>query len=121
MGFLTTIVIDNDMVHTIKDDPKFGEKVYQAVLQVDMAKPGELVPIYSHGQLSGRVGEAVETHHADTVVPVLVGAQQIRALPEASTSWGHDNRAVEEAILRRLAEKLGYRVSKKPKSGGERA
>jgi len=66
MGLNTTVVILNDGLHDIKDDPKFGEKLYNAIL----ASNKQDKVLYSG---HGNVGEVIETHHADSDVTIKVG------------------------------------------------
>lgn len=39
MGYNTTVVVMNDALDQIKNDPKFGEKLYYACLSVQRGKP----------------------------------------------------------------------------------
>lgn len=69
MGYNTTIVVMNDSIDQIRKDSKFGEKVYDAILEASCyRKP---VDISSGNHCNAAT--VVETHHADASVYVKVG------------------------------------------------
>jgi hypothetical protein len=120
MGFNTTVVILNDAVHEIKDDPDFGRHLHDAVLGLALPERSRLVPSGCHANAA----EVIEHHHADGLKLVAVGGNTGWDLGvEVSYRVAHEgSAALEEALLRVLADKLGYRVSKKPvwKAGSRR-
>ena len=69
MGFNTTIVILNDALHEIAKDPKFGQKLSDAVLR---AISRQDCPVRFSAGCSD-AGSVIETHHADQDVLVSVG------------------------------------------------
>lgn len=113
MGWNSTIVVLNDALHDIKNDPKFGENVYQAVTLLSRCEE-DRIP----GDLDIRAGchcnaaTAVEQHHADGTSLVAVGQNYGRSLG-VFFPYGEEDEDVR--LLKALAEKLGYRVSRKPK------
>lgn len=109
MGMNTTVVIMNDSLDSIRKDPKFGEKLYQAVISVGHKN---LVDVSAGGCVNAAT--VLETHHADGLVPVLVGGNHGYVVRDIWVGQGSDN--PELALLKELAHKLGYRVSKKPKN-----
>lgn len=95
MGFNTAMMVQNDHLHEIENDPEFGRKVSDAVRQTyGREKP------YMHGF------DMLPTAHADTMQVVAVGGNTIRRL-------GYSGYAAEdEAILRDVARQLGFRLVK---------
>ena len=104
MGFRTLVVFNNDRASTWEIDPDLGKKIAR-----DMFKYGE--ERTSLEQIGGKVVECV---HAD--LQTLVIADGYDARPVAHTHWyrGQSQADQELALLHELANKLGYRVSKKP-------
>jgi hypothetical protein len=114
MGFNTTVVVHNDALHEIRDDKEFGKNLYYAALGLDL--PASMrsrdVPAGCHANAA----EVIEHHHADGLKLVAVGGNTGWDLGvEVNYRVAHEgSAALEEALLRALADKLGYRVSKKP-------
>jgi hypothetical protein len=69
VGFNTTIVIYNDALEQIAEDPLFGKRIRDAVLKAVYPKD---CPIRL-GALCSDAGVVIETHHADQDVLVSVG------------------------------------------------
>ena len=71
MGFNTTVVVLNDALNYIEEDPDFGKKLAAAIR--GMALPSNMrsrdVPAGHHGNAA----TVVETHHADGLHAILVG------------------------------------------------
>lgn len=108
MGFVTTVVVSNDSVDLIENDPEFGKKLLRAVREVQRGKPVTVAGSHAHVVV-------LESHHMDQVVPVLVGAQNFEVLDDCQTRWGHDHDRVQLDIARNIAAKHGYRLVKQPK------
>lgn len=68
MGLNTTVVVLNDALHEIKDDPEFGAKLYRACIEKRDGSP-EYISAGSYCTAA----VVVETHHADHNVLVRVG------------------------------------------------
>lgn len=108
MGFNTSCVILNDGLSSIENDPEVGKKIARGVSQLSYGKPvtvsagNHVNPIY-----------LVETHHADSLVPVLVGGNYGVALP-TSLPWATKEESQAEELMRALARELGFVVSRKP-------
>ena len=118
MGYHTTVVINNDALNGIQDDPTFLKDLVRAVGGVGEG------PQAKDPETQRRVGAlghsvaatVVETHHADytTVVAVAGGT--------ATTLLSHNGRINartadgREALLRALADELGYMLVKKPRA-----
>lgn len=105
MGYVATIVVNVDALHLIKEDPKFGEKVYYAVQSVDDKEKNILVGGYS-------AATAIEKHHSSYAVPVLVGGHQDKKITCIGVDYtvGADT---ELEVLRQLAVKHGFSLRKK--------
>jgi hypothetical protein len=111
MGFNTTVVILNDALHDIEDDKDFGAKLVSAILSLSV----------KNGPVDVRAGNhcnaalVVETHHADMLVPVVVGGNWGTEIKDAAMYYENTDEARSWQLLQNLAEKLGYRLVKKAK------
>jgi hypothetical protein len=72
MGFNSTVVVMNDALDMIRDDPQFGERLYRAVLEVGRGKPVD-VSAHTKRGIHCNAATVVESHHADYDVFVKVG------------------------------------------------
>ena len=107
MGYNSTIVICNDGLDQIAKDAEVGKHISEAISSLVGKKEGISVGLGNHCNPI----YVVETHHADSVVLLAVGANYGRNLGHVCSWREMDN---DVAILRGLAERLGYRISKKP-------
>lgn len=101
MGFISTLVVLNDCLHEIGRDKDFGQKVVSAVQQL----PGR-DPVWIDS-----CALAVESHHNSGYVTVIVGRGMGYPLSGFSPSPGED---AELSLLKALANKHGYRLSRRP-------
>lgn len=111
MGFNTTVLVLNDALHEIANDPKFGEKLVAAILHLQVI-PGPLdVSVGNHVNAAS----AVETHHADGVAIVAVGGNTAATVGNP-LHWTvmREPAELKEKIVRELAQQLGLVVSRKP-------
>ena len=100
MGFRTVVVLSNDQAHEWKNDPELGKKIFYA------AQPGGWSAALQYGKI-------IECVHADTqTLAVLDG---YGGKPVAYTHWNREqtDEIRNLALLKELADKLGYRVVKK--------
>ena len=106
MGYNTTVVVMNDCLRDIENDPAFGKKLTSAIGQLSYAGPSDV-------SAGGCVNAAtvLETHHADGTALVAVGGNYGRVL---GTFYPYGTEEEDVRLLKALADKLGYRVSKKP-------
>lgn len=95
MGFNTAMIVLNDTVHQIRNDPKVGEAIYLGAIN---AERGQYMP---HGL------QTLPSCHADTMQIIALGGNTLRAIGYGR--WDDD----DETLLRRLANKLGYRIVRK--------
>jgi len=115
MGYNTTVVVMNDSLHAIEKDKEFGAKLVAAVLE---AVHGKRVDVSAGGLETGlhcNAATVIESHHADTMVPVLIGANSGRELVGGAVGWSHDHQQQERLMLEQLADLHGYRLVKKSK------
>ena len=106
MGFNTTLVIMNDCIHSMKEDPEIGAKIEDGILKLSIEKGPIDIPFKGY---SGYI-RAIETHHSDGLVPILVGGNDGRVLRDLSISWNKDDPEME--LLLHLARKRGYTLRK---------
>ncbi len=102
MGFNSTLVVLNDHLHLIGKDQSFGEQVERAVLKLSVSNE----PVW----LPSGCAVAIEQHHADGYIPVLVGHNTGKALDFSVPCHTED---MEMDLLRRLAEKKGFNLHRK--------
>jgi hypothetical protein len=109
MGFVSAIVINNDLISDIKDDKDFGSKVYDACLRVS-ARDTNGIPIVCG---PGIAASAVLCHHASVGIPVIVGGGMHFHVVRDAYIQETSNNNIELATLKALADKLGFNISKK--------
>lgn len=110
MGYNTTIVLLNDALSSIEGDLNLGKKLRDATLKMSLAgqKP---VDVSAGNHCNALL--VVETHHADQMVPILVGGNYAHVVDKTYVKWNNDK--MEEDLLRQLADKHGYTLRKKSK------
>lgn len=91
MGFNTTVVVMNDALDAIRDDPGFGRRLYDAVLKL---QHGKTVNVAARGlhRIHCNAATVIETHHADYFVTVKVGGNYGEVLPPAPVKQGASNK-----------------------------
>lgn len=77
MGFNTTVLVLNDALHHIENDPEFGRKLVQAIQAVSR---GSQVDISSNGHCNAAT--VIESHHADYDVLVKIGGNRAVVITE---------------------------------------
>lgn len=108
MGFRTVVMLSNDMAHQWEKDVDLGKKIARAMSFANRAKRDQNSRLDNYG-------EVVQCVHADTqTLAVLDGYTSFDVL--SGRSWLPDERSHDVALklLKDAAEKLGYRVVKKP-------
>jgi hypothetical protein len=71
MGFNTTVVVLNDALSYIEDDPNFGKKFVDAILS--LSRSSNPSHVYVSAGSHCNAAAVIETHHADYNVYVKVG------------------------------------------------
>lgn len=106
MGYNSTLVVLNDGLDFIKDDKDIGAKIRSAVLKLSVSNGPVDIDAGSHVNAM----TAIESHHADGLVPVLVGGNYGQVVKNVWIPYISDH--AEMYLLKELAHKLGYNVSK---------
>jgi hypothetical protein len=106
MGFNTTVVILNDALHEIANDPSFGKQLANACMKVQLGSQNISAGMFY------RAATAIETHHADVSSLILVGGNCATVVHEYACGWEHDTEEAQLHALKAFAKKLGYKVSK---------
>jgi hypothetical protein len=107
MGWNTTVILMNDALDDIRQDPDFGKKLVSAA---SAAIDGKRHDVSALGHVNAAT--VIETHHADHIVPVLIGGNTGQVVKGTYIGWADDEKEI--TLLRQLAEKHGMRLSKKP-------
>jgi hypothetical protein len=110
MGWNTSMIILNDAVHAIGQDKDFGKKVHDAVLACSNSNRN--IDISSGGNVNAAT--VIETHHADSSVLLAVGGNNASVLCSVS-DWRHGTALTQVKLLQELADRLGYRITRKRK------
>lgn len=112
MGYNTTVVVMNDALSMIRDDPTFGTSLHDAICEVQRGHLVDVPAYLPNGRgVHTNAATVIETHHADGTAIVAVGGNTGTSLGIMYPSGDED---YEVSILRELADKLGYKISKKP-------
>lgn len=109
MGYNTTVMILNDALESIENDPNFAKNLVRGVHLVTRGKP---VDIHAGGQHAAAT--VIETHHADSTSLVAVGGNDGISLGQFYYVGNPYEDKGKVAILKALADQLGYRIVKKP-------
>ncbi len=114
MGYNTAIVVMNDALGAIKNDPKFGESLYNAVLEAQRNKQVD-VPAYTYrdGEVRGihcNAATVLSTAHADDPQVMVVKGNTGYVAKYKETLPDH---VIED--MKWVLQQHGYRVSKAPK------
>ena len=107
MGYLTPALIYNDTADLLASDPEAGKRIYRAVQLAGRTKR-EDVPM-NNGRMYSSPVTVLEPKHADATRVIVVGQNSIEELAEL---WYCGSEP--ESILKALADRLGYRIVKKP-------
>lgn len=100
MGLNTAMIVRNDFLREIENDPEFGVKVANAIRYAHHPQH------YYHGQAF----DVLPSSHADYVQVIAIGGNRIARLGGYAGGY----RADDETILRNLADSMGFRLVRKP-------
>jgi len=78
MGYNSTVVILNDCIHDIENDPDFGKKLGRSIAKCFMKRE----PVNISSGSSCNAATVIESHHADHMVVVEVGGNTGRVIDE---------------------------------------
>jgi len=112
MGFNTTVFICNDAFSAMQNDPKgFVGKIVEGTMRCQPDKPFE----FGLGN-QGNGFQVVSCEHADIVTLIAAGGNHATPLGHAFMGVrGHHTAEGQVEILRQIADRLGYRLVKKPR------
>lgn len=115
MGFNTTVVVLNDALNNIRDDPNFGERLASAIMTAfGGQKPVDVPAVTPGGGVFCNAATVIESHHADGYRAILVGGNCGLVVEGVAVGY-HDtdeDRSLE--LLKMLAHKHGYALHKVP-------
>jgi hypothetical protein len=115
MGFNSTVVVLNDALHTIRQDPDFGNKLCDAITR--HRNGGRSLVTARDGNCSHHgAAEVVAVEHADHSVLVLVGGNTATVLDAQACGWEHHEEKAQLVALQSFADKMGFRLVKKTKA-----
>lgn len=116
MGYLSTVLVLNDALETIRENPKeFVEGMYTSIMQHSRFKRGE------EWRNTWRVGgfcnpaQVIACHHADSTHVMVVGQNLGLVKHRTGMSTSEDNWV---GILRDMAAREGYKLVKETKDEG---
>jgi len=114
MGYNTSVIVINDALNDIKNDPEFGKNMVKAIQKLSL--PSEYrhrseLDVNARGHCNA--ASVIETHHADQTALVAVGGNYGNCL---GMTWGYSHHAKDTQleILKQIAEQFGYTLHKKP-------
>jgi hypothetical protein len=113
MGYNTTVIVMNDALGQIEEDPDFGKKLAAAIrgLQIPEKYRSRDVSAGYHVNAAA----VIESHHADFIRIVAVGGNmgwRVESVAAYRAGPMGPEKQVEEEILQRFATKFGYRLVK---------
>lgn len=73
MGFNTTVVVLNDALSMIENDPEFGQRLARAITELRHGQSIDVPAFSSKGGVHCNAAKVIETHHADYEVLIKVG------------------------------------------------
>ena len=119
MGFNTSVVVLNDALQYIKDDPEFGKKLAEAIGKLSLppehrGERGGSWGVDVSAGMHANAATAIESHHADYESIIAFGGNMGRILSPAIRPYGKEGDSVEVKYLRELADQLGFTLRKKP-------
>ena len=108
MGYNTTVVVLNDALDQIKNDPKFGEKLHDAILRLSVTdRP---VDVRAGNHLNAAI--AIESHHADLQAIVAIGENYADVLGAIIRPLKTSSEEFKLVVVEQLARSMGYALRK---------
>lgn len=114
MGYNSTILVMNDALHAIGEDGEFGKKLKQAISSYPRVKDPNISAVSKDGAIHCNAATVIDCQHADVTQVVTVGWNSGIVVDRQYINYHDMEMTTEEKVLRNLAEKLGFYVSKKP-------
>lgn len=108
MGYRTVVMLSNDMAHQWSKDANLGDKILGAMNYAGSLERGDMASFSGYGRV-------VECVHADNQTLAVLGFYT-RFTPIDGQMWKQDESddAAALRLLKSAANKLGYRLVKKP-------
>ena len=110
MGYRTVVVFNNDLSTEWEKDSELGRKIQRSANQL-WCRPDPSTPTFF------RYGEVVEQVHADTQSVAFLDGYGGDIVAYDNFRQGEEEKERNIRLLKTLADKLGYFVSKKPTRG----
>lgn len=104
MGDRTVVVLNNDLAHEWENDPLLGKKISRHVSLKFGERPGDRF----------QYGDLIEKEHANCQTVAFIDGYRGKAMAYSHWFRGQTEEQRNIQMLKALADKLGYRVSKKP-------
>jgi hypothetical protein len=108
MGWNTTVVVLNDALNEIEQDPEFGKKIKQAATSL-LVRSG---PIELSAGRIANAASVIESHPSDMTSLLAVGGNRASRL-HMSLGWKTCDPDEQLRLLRDWADAAGYRLVKK--------
>ena len=109
MVYRTTIILNNDFLELLTDDPGIGRKIKNAVSEYR----------FFNNEDFGNLGNVVEQDHADVAKLVIIGENGQFDITELASIAMHPGAPNDDSakliLLAKAADKLGMKLIKKPK------
>lgn len=111
MGYNSTVLVLNDALNEIANDPQFGKNLADAIQRLSLSKKhrgkyGVDIGAGNHANAA----TAIETHHADGNAIVAVGGNYASVM--GYTAGTHHQEGDKLSTLKSLARELGYSLRK---------
>lgn len=110
MGFNSTVIVMNDALHEIKSDPDFGKNLAHAIM-MHGAGQGRHVDVGAGGHANA--ASVVDCQHADVVSIIAMGGNHGTVMLRTHNGGRHHAESEQIDLLKALADKYGYRLTKK--------
>jgi hypothetical protein len=115
MGYNTSVIVLNDAMDFIKEDPDFGKNLVDAIQRVRHGETIDIAVRSSRGGVHCNAVTVIETHHADNTSVVTFGGNCGQVIQTVG-GWNLNMNKVEDKVklLTEMAESVGYTLRKKP-------
>lgn len=101
MGLNTTILVLNDALDQIENDPEFGRRLAKAIRERSLLARASKLPTKSYVRAGNHVNAVtvVDTHHADDTALIAVGGNHATVLFTARGYTRHHEKAEQWSLL----------------------
>ncbi len=108
MGYNTSVLVLNDCLHDIANDPEFGKNLSDACAAVWRGK----APVAVSAGPSYGAASVIRSHHSTEYSALLFGGNTARNI--SNNAWLRDGQTDLE-VLQAIADKLGFELVEKTK------